>query len=46
MLGEFFDPKTEWFVQEHFRPHWSQAGAVVFITFRTHDAIPRAVLKR
>ena len=38
MLGELFDPKTEYFVHEHFRPHWSQAGAVVFITFRTHDS--------
>ena len=46
MLGEPFDPNTDFFVQEHFRPHWSQAGAVVFITFRTHDSIPREVLKR
>jgi putative transposase len=46
MLGELFDPKAEWFVQEHFRPHWSQSGAVVFITFRTHDSIPRAVLRQ
>jgi len=46
VLGEPFDPKAEWFVHGHFRPHWSQAGAVVFITFRTHDSIPRAVLKR
>jgi type I restriction enzyme R subunit len=46
MLGEFFDPITELFVHEHFRPHWSQAGAVVFITFRTHDSIPREVLER
>ncbi|MBN2578084.1 MAG: hypothetical protein JXB10_03755 [Pirellulales bacterium] len=44
MLGELFDPKAEWFVHEHFRPHWSQAGAVVFITFRTHDSIPHEVL--
>jgi putative transposase len=46
MLGELFDPKAEWFVREHFRPHWTQAGAVVFITFRTHDSIPRTVLQR
>jgi type I restriction enzyme R subunit len=46
MLGELFDPKAEWFVHEHFRPHWSQAGAVVFITFRTRDSIPRAVLQQ
>jgi type I restriction enzyme R subunit len=46
MLGELFDPKADWFVREHFRPHWSQPGAVVFITFRTRDSIPRAVLQR
>jgi hypothetical protein len=33
MPGEFFDPKGEWLIYEHCRPHWSQAGAVVFITF-------------
>ena len=46
MLGEIFDPKAELFVHAHFRPHWSQAGAVAFITFRSHDSIPRAVLQR
>jgi type I restriction enzyme R subunit len=46
MLGELFDPAADYFVHEHFRPHWSQAGAVVFITFRTHDSIPRALLQQ
>jgi putative transposase len=46
MLGEFFDPKADLSVHEHFRPHWTQAGAVVFITFRAHDSIPREVLQR
>jgi type I restriction enzyme R subunit len=46
MLGEAFDPKGEFDIYAHFRPHWSQAGSVVFITFRTHDSIPREVLKR
>jgi putative transposase len=46
MLGELFDPTAELFVRDHFRPHWSQAGAVVFITFRTHDSIPGEVLRR
>jgi type I restriction enzyme R subunit len=46
MLGESFDPKGELEIYEQCRPHWSQAGAVVFITFRTHDSIPRAVLER
>ena len=46
MLGECFDPKAEVDIYEHCRPHWSQAGAMVFVTFRTHDSIPREVLKR
>jgi type I restriction enzyme R subunit len=46
MLGEFFDPKGELQVRELCRPHWSQAGAVVFITFRTHDSVPREVIDR
>ena len=46
MLGELFDPRADLSISEHFRPHWSQAGAIVFITFRTHDSIPRQVLLR
>ena len=46
MLGELFDPTTEFAIHEHCRPHWSQAGAVVFITFRTADSIPKEVLQR
>ncbi len=46
MLGELFDPKGECFIGEHWRPHWSQAGAVVFITFRTNDSIPKEVIER
>ena len=46
MLGEVFDPKAEICIHEHCRPHWSQGGTVVFITFRTHDSIPREVLER
>jgi type I restriction enzyme R subunit len=45
MLGDVFDPKAESLVYEHCRPHWSQAGAVVFITFRTADSIPREVIE-
>ena len=45
-LGELFDPKSEFGISEHFRPHWSQAGAIVFITFRTADSIPKEVLLR
>ena len=45
-LGELFDPKADLSICEHFRPHWSQAGAIVFITFRTADSIPQEVLHR
>lgn len=46
MLGEAFDPKAEFSIKNHIRPHWSQAGAVVFITFRTKDSIPAEVILR
>jgi putative transposase len=46
MLGECFDPDGELVISQHCRPHWSQAGAMVFITFRTEDSIPREVIKR
>ncbi len=46
MLGEVFDPKAELLISEGVRPHWSQAGAIVFITFRTRDSVPQGVLKR
>lgn len=46
MIGELFDPKSEFFVKDRMRPHWSQSGAIVFITFRTRDSIPRDVVRR
>ena len=46
MLGELFDPQAELGISEHLRPHWSQAGAIVFVTFRTADSIPAEVLQR
>ena len=45
-MFELFDPKADLSISEHFRPHWSQAGAIVFITFRTADSIPQEVLDR
>jgi type I restriction enzyme R subunit len=45
VLGELFDPKSDLLIYEHYRPHWSQAGAIVFITFRTQDSIPQSVLE-
>ncbi|MBI2481167.1 MAG: hypothetical protein HYV60_21775 [Planctomycetia bacterium] len=44
MLGEVFDAGRELLVEETCRPHWSQAGAIVFVTFRTDDSIPAEVL--
>lgn len=46
MLGELFDPQGEVLIHERLRPHWSQAGAIVFATFRTADSIPAEVLQR
>ncbi|WP_404308000.1 transposase [Neorhodopirellula lusitana] len=46
LIGELFDPKAPLAISEHSRPHWSQAGAIVFITFRSADSIPRDVLLR
>ena len=46
MLGQPLDPKAELLIHDRLRPHWSQAGAVVFITFRTIDSIPRTVIQR
>jgi len=45
-LGDLFDPNAEFTISEHFRPHWAQAGSVVFITFRTVDSIPHEVVQR
>ncbi|TWT56265.1 hypothetical protein CA85_44470 [Allorhodopirellula solitaria] len=46
MIGELFDPNAEFSIRETCKPHWSQAGAVVFITFRTADSIPKEVIHR
>ena len=46
MLGACFDPKGDLLVSGHCFPHWSHAGAIVFITFRTHDSIPSEVLEQ
>lgn len=41
-----FDPDAEVERFERSLPHWFQPGAAIFITFRTADSMPRAVLKR
>lgn len=40
-----FDPTAEFSIVERRLPHWSQAGTVCFITWRTIDSIPESVLK-
>lgn len=45
MFGEVFDPQREWLDRQGVRPHWSQAGTVVFITIGAADAMPRHVLE-
>ena len=42
----FFDPRAEFSVVERRLPHWSQAGVVCFVTWRTNDSIPADVLER
>ncbi|MBM4074101.1 MAG: hypothetical protein FJ267_00470 [Planctomycetes bacterium] len=42
----FFDPRADFSVFERRLPHWSQAGVVCFITWRTNDSIPADVLER
>jgi putative transposase len=38
---QFFDPKQDFTVAWKALPHWSQAGTVCFITWRTADSLPR-----
>ena len=42
----YFDPLAEFTIIERKLPHWSQAGVVSFITWRTQDSIPADVLER
>ena len=44
MSFQFFDPEAEVLVT-HRLPHWEQAGATYFITFRTADSLPAKVMK-
>ena len=40
----FFDQETEYDVVQRALPHWSQAAAVTFVTWRLADSLPKAVL--
>ena len=41
----FFDPDDDLLITQRRLPHWAQDGAVVFITWRTHDSMPKAVIE-
>ncbi len=42
---QVFDPKQEYSVFQRRLPHWSQAGTITFITWRTWDSMPETVLQ-
>ena len=43
---QVFDPKQPYSVIQRRLPHWSQAGTLCFITWRTWDSIPEPVFQR
>jgi REP element-mobilizing transposase RayT len=45
MQFQFFDREAEVEISERCLPHWEQAGATYFITFRTADSLPDAVIR-
>ena len=45
MHFELFDRRAEFSVREGNLPHWFQPGVTYFVTFRTVDSIPQALLK-
>ena len=42
----FFDPRADTQVYERNLPHWFQAGAALYITFRLLDSLPELVMER
>ncbi len=42
---QIFDPDADYSIVERRLPHWSQAGTIAFITFRTSDSMPRSVIE-
>ncbi|MFT3883117.1 MAG: hypothetical protein QM703_26135 [Gemmatales bacterium] len=42
---QFFEPSDALTIIEHRLPHWSQAGTICFITWRTYDSLPASVLQ-
>ena len=46
MAFQFFNPNAEVHISHGHLPHWEQSGATYFLTFRTADSIPTAVLQQ
>jgi len=44
-MFELFDRKGELTVREGSLPHWYQPGVTYFVTFRTEDSVPQALLR-
>jgi REP element-mobilizing transposase RayT len=42
---QFFDSEAEVEITHRCLPHWGQAGATYFITFRTADSLPEPVIR-
>src|SRR6266852_3770227 len=41
-----FDREADVRIVQRRLPHWSQPGAICFITWRAHDSMPQAVLDK
>jgi putative transposase len=46
MEFQFFDRDADVLITERNLPHWQQPGCLCFITFRTMDSLPAAVVNR
>ncbi len=44
--SQTFDPREDFAVVTRRLPHWSQAGTICFITFRTWDSMPAHVVEQ
>ncbi len=43
--ASFFDPRSEFGVLNRRLPHWDQAGAWVFVTYRLYDSYPQSLVQ-
>jgi REP-associated tyrosine transposase len=43
---QIFDPEQDYSIVERRLPHWSQAGTIAFMTWRTWDSIPEPILEK